>query len=198
MKYLLLISLFFTAVPIWASSTADQRLEDRQARVEEAQLNRESRQADRQQRQEELQVNREERVNQRCEVLASRFETRIARYDNNQSRERQFGDRVTQVTQKIIDKAVADGLDTNAVEVSLQEFETKVADSQSAYDQHINDLRETQDYVCGESEGAYKTELEESRASLTVVREAVLETRNYYQTVLRPAIQALKDQATNN
>lgn len=172
-----------------------ERVKAAEAKKAEVQAKMEERKAQAEEKKAELEAKRDEMVEQRCEVLEKRFETRIARYENNQAGVERLRERVVALVEKVIEKAKEEGLETAAVERALEEFKALIAEAEAVYAEHISELSQTQEYACGESEGQFKSRLEEARATLKEVRDAVLAARSYYQTELKPALQALRSQA---
>lgn len=150
------------------------------------------RQERREDRQEKRQEVRQKIVAKRCQIGERLIGVRINRYDNNKLLVLRFGERAAKISENLIARANDASIDTSKAEDALGEFKTKIEGLDQKYANHIEALKETQQFACGESEGKFKNELAEARILLKEARDSLLETRSYYQSTLRPALVELR------
>lgn len=135
----------------------------------------------------------EKRWEYRCQNIEKRIDFIITRFDNNKERHIRHYNRMRDRIQFIINRLTEKGYDTAKLKEDLQTFNDMIKDLAADYSSFINKLRETQDYVCGHSEGQFKAKLEEAMALLKIVHEDVLRIRHFYQTTIRADIKDLKN-----
>lgn len=169
--------------PVSAQNVQDQ-LEQRQQQAQE-------RQAQFEENQQQREAAREERVETRCELATTRIDLWVTRYENNQSRNQRVYDRLNEIADQVVDRAQAAGKDTTEFETVLAEFLSLADTARAEYSQLITELENTQQYACGESEGDFVEAMRVTRAQLIETRQATLDARQYYQSTVRPAAQAL-------
>jgi len=136
----------------------------------------------------------EESAENRCNLITTRVDTLVARYDNNKNRHINNYNRIKDRTQTLAARLQSKGYDTKEVGTNLQTLDTYIKNISQDYTKFVSALRESKEMACGQSEGAYRAKLQEARDYLKDVRESALETRNFVQTTLRPSIQELRDQ----
>lgn len=136
----------------------------------------------------------EERMAKICNVVTTRLDERIARFDANHERHvtayRNLQARVT----KFVERIEAKGYDATKIKADLTELNTKIEKLATDYRAYIAVLRGSREVTCGGSEGVFRGKLTEAKRLLGIVHQDVLDIRNYYQTTIRPDIRAIKDQ----
>jgi len=147
-----------------------------------------------QERQEARQERVENRVERRCEIVNTRIQARISRYEEHYSDVETHMDKVTQRTNEFIDRLEQKGYDVSAVRSDLQTLEDMRNTRRNLYTAFINALQEATQYDCGDSNGAFKTALAESRTALAAWRDQVRANREYIHNTLRVDLQALREQ----
>lgn len=131
------------------------------------------------------QEGRAERVQERIDLIISRF-------DNNKERHIAAYNRVKDKLKGIADALEGRGYDLTQVRADYQALDQMILQAARDYSSFISKLEEARNYTPGD--GQFGEALEEARALLAKFRQEVLGIRSFYQTVVRPHVQALKDQ----
>jgi len=136
----------------------------------------------------------EERVERRCEMVNSRIERRISFYEEHYAQVEARMERVTSRLDELTDRLEAKGYDVSQVRGDLTTLETMRGTRRNLYTAFIDELQETKQYDCGDSEGAFRSTLEQSREALAKWREQIKANHDFIQDTLRPDLQALREQ----
>jgi Skp family chaperone for outer membrane proteins len=140
-------------------------------------------------------VQENENIQKRCDIVTKQIDTHLARYKNNYNRHsRVYGNMKNRLV-KLVERLELKGYDVTKLEADLVKLDEKILKLKTDYDAYIKELEETKEFVCGESEGQFKTALAEARAKLRLVHTDILDIRNYYQTVIKVDIQTLRKEA---
>ncbi len=147
-----------------------------------------------QERQEAFQERVKNRVERQCDIVNNRIDARISHYEAHYNDVEARMDRVTKRTNEFINRLKIKGYDVSKVRSDLSTLEEMRTTQRSLYTAFINELKEAKQYDCGDSEGAFKTAMDESRAALAKWRDQIKANREYINTTLRPDLQALREQ----
>jgi chromosome segregation ATPase len=150
-----------------------------------------------QERQEARQERIEDRAERHCDIVNKRIDARISHYEQHYNDVEARMARVTQRTTDFINRLETKGYDVSKVRSDLATLEEMRATRRNLYTAFINELEEAKQYDCGDSEGAFKTAMEESRGALAKWRDQVKANREYINGTLRPDLQALRGQNPN-
>lgn len=135
----------------------------------------------------------EQRIKQKCSLVTSRVELIITRYDNNKERHikryKKAIERLKNANQKLKEL----GCNTSKVESDYQKLNSMIIEFAKEYNAFIEYLRNTQNYICGESHGDYLKSLNQARNQLMVARQISLNARNFYQSTIRKDLLGLKE-----
>src|SRR3989344_5199588 len=131
-------------------------------------------------------------IEKRCFVAQNRIEQRVETYrknrDNHITRYNKMKDRLTTLVNKLTGK----GYDTAKLKADLVVLDGKIqkfaADSAAFHKK----LEEANDYNCGDSEGAFKSRVEEARDLLKIVRADAKDIWDYFKNTIKPDFQALR------
>jgi len=129
-----------------------------------------------------------------CTAVENRIKGQIERFDNNKGFHQQQFENLRNRVSKIVDRLKAKGFDTSDLTTDLATLDTKIAKFKTDYTTFIDKLRESQDLPCGESQGAFKDKIQESRDALKIVRADVKDIVDYYRNTIKPDLQKLRDQ----
>ncbi|MEK7183964.1 MAG: hypothetical protein AAB701_00380 [Patescibacteria group bacterium] len=131
----------------------------------------------------------EQRIETRVNTLTAVRTRRIAAYGNSVER-----------YQKLVDRLDEAGYDTTKLREDAKEFNRLVLAFGEAFTAHLDALKATQAFPCGESNGEFLRSLDAARDKLRAVREAADAIRDYWRNTIRPDLQAIKNQqpAANN
>lgn len=147
-----------------------------------------------QERLEDRDDRRENRVANRCQRLTARIQNRIQNFETNRERHRERYQFLAGRLADAVARLKAKGYDTAALEAHLQEYNGLVGNYAEQYAGFIDALRETANYACGESEGAFAGVLRTAHEKLEIARQTRVQIRNYYRQTIRPEIIALRRQ----
>ena len=142
----------------------------------------------------QLQEEAQRRLTAICAEVETRIALNIARYDNNKERHIQNYNRLKEKVQEKITKLAGLGVDVTKLDVDLTTLDGKIRLFATDYAAFVAVLRESQTFVCGESEGEFRGKLENSRILLAKVKSDALDIRLYYQETIRPDIEAVRAQ----
>ena len=173
------------AVNATAAARHQEMVEQRQAAVAEHQETME-------QKREELQEQRQEQVEQRCEQIGARINNRLNQYQNNKDRHQQRYLRVKSRVEDLVSKLEDKDCDVSEVRADLITMEVLLTDLASSWRVFHDELYTTHDYVCGDSEGEYKTQLQAAQSGLTQVRKAAQALQDFVQGELKSDLNDLK------
>lgn len=147
-----------------------------------------------QKKKEEFKAMREKLTEQKCAMIQQRMETRTSRFDNNKERHMSVYKNLKDRIGKFIARAEEKGYDTTKPKADLKVLDEKINKFAKDYAAHVAKLKETKTLACGHSEGEFRSTLLDARELLKVAHQDAADIRNYYQTVIRPDIRALRDQ----
>ncbi|MCJ7653005.1 MAG: hypothetical protein MUO75_04820 [Actinobacteria bacterium] len=133
---------------------------------------------------------RQEARSQRIQQI----ETIIARFEANKERHIAVYNRIKDRLKEAADSLQAKGYDLTNVRQDYSALDSKIVKFATDYATFISDLRAAESYVPLESQGQFLSALEVARAQLRVARADSLDIRNFYWTVVRPDVQALRNQ----
>lgn len=145
-------------------------------------------------KQEERQAQRKEAWAQRCDNIEERIEFRLERYKANKQTHIDRYNQIKELVQNVISRFKQTGLDTSTLESMIATHDQMVRDWATEYDEFITLLSKSQDYVCGESEGAFKEKLQESREKLLSARKLRLAAREYFYSTVRVELSRLREE----
>lgn len=191
---ILLGSFFAFAVAVGESSTGEEREQLKAERAAAREEAKEAREEAREEAKEAREEAKEERKEKRCERIQNRIQNREERYEEKLNRHEMKFDRVADKVESLSERFKDSGLDVSDLEASLATFEGMVNDLRDEQEAFIAALGETENYVCGESEGEFKNQLKEAREMVPGIKEQVAEVRDYYKNTLREEILKLREQ----
>lgn len=203
-SYLLSISILGVYLCLPATVFAEQddsreSTKDRPERIEtrmnEREEKKEVREETRDQKREEAQ---EQRMEKRCEVVGTLVDKRISIFEQNKGNHvenyNKLKTRLSGIATKLNDK----GFDTTELVADLATFDSMVKEYAAKYMSFIETLKSSKEVVCGESDGAYKNKLEESKSMLKELKQMRAHIREFYLNEIRADIKVLREQAVEN
>jgi cytochrome c556 len=196
-KNMLFFLSFFLAVPFLVGAVSedaqtkhDQMQEEREAKK----ADRDAKKAEREEVKEEKKEAKEERKQERCDEVEARVKDKIAKYEAGQIKRLNVFKSVQARLNNLVKKVEAKGYDATELKADLEILEQKRETFQNEFEKHVSELKDTQSYACGESEGEFKNQLRNSRTQLKVAREAHTEMRNFFKNEIKGDVAALKSQ----
>ncbi len=139
----------------------------------------------------------QEIIDKRCNLVNSKISLLITRYENNKQRHILKYEKIKERMIGINKILKSRGCDTSKVENDYQKLDTMIVEFSKEYNNFINLLKTTQNYVCGKSQGDYLKSLNQARQQLIIVRQKSLDIRNFWQGTIRQDLIQLKEQCKN-
>lgn len=141
-------------------------------------------------KQQEREQNLQDKIENRCESVQARIKNRMNTYeakkDKHMSQYNQIQQRISDLIAKLNDK----GCDTNGLADDMLTLEDLIAQFVAAYRNLDNDLKTSNNFACGESEGNYVSSVRAAQANIPLILTKAKAIRTHVQTVLRPNLQA--------
>lgn len=175
----------------------DKRLETKRVRVEETKERASDRQEAATDRKEAAAERKSDAVANRCEQVSAAIESRLSNYDSmKEFRVNRYQSMKEQVSALVVRLDEA-GYNTVALKTELEEFDALVQIFASDANAAAEALRSSKSFACGESEGEFKSQLEQAKAAFSKASASAKAVGEHYRTQLKPVLQALKEQAKN-
>jgi hypothetical protein len=146
---------------------------------------------------EERETAKEERQaakEEKCKNVGSRIEAKMNKYENGNISVEDVHKRLKERIRNMITRLENNGIDAGKLEDDLAVLEQKINQVASSYDTFIAGLEETKTYACGESQGQFRTKLQEAKKLMANVRTGRQETMSYITKTIIPDIKALREQ----
>jgi chromosome segregation ATPase len=141
----------------------------------------------------EFKDNKEKLTEEKCKTLETKIATRLNRYENNsQMTENVYGNIQTRLT-KLLDKLKTAGADTKKFETDLATLQTKIDKLKADQATFLASLKETQAFVCGKSEGEFKTKLENSRKVPELIKADRQDVRSFFEKTLKADLKTIRE-----
>lgn len=190
---LLTIVIAIIALPLMLAGGISAQTIDEQS--ETIQNNRQELQQDIEENREQRQEAREESVEQRCSIATTRIDNITARYDDNRLRYVERYDRLTERLENLVSYLNENQpeVDTSTLEAQIAEMRGQSSLFSAEIDAAISELEQSKQFACGESEGAYRNELQEARAELLDAREKAVEINNYFLNTIIPELENIRN-----
>lgn len=141
-----------------------------------------------------IQQKREELKTQRCTILTQNIDRRINRFNNNKERHINQYNTAKQRLSQLIEKLQQQGYDVSQLQADGETWDGKIQKFSADYVVFINKLTDTKNAPCGQSEGTFRTLLNQARQQVKIIHQDSVDARAYYQTVIKTDIQAIRDQ----
>ncbi len=141
-----------------------------------------------------IQQKRDDLKSQRCTVLTQNIDRRINRFNNNKERHINQYNTTKQRLSQLVTKLQQKGYDVTQLQTDGKIWDGKIQKFGSDFVVFINKLTETKNVGCGQSDGAFRTLLNQARQQLVVVHQDSVDARTYYQTVIKKDIEAIRNQ----
>ena len=129
-----------------------------------------------------------------CENLQKRIEQRIANYKNLREKHQANYDRIADRIRKLVTLFDEKGNDTAQLVADLKTLDEKIAKFASDADAAVKKLEEANDFVCGKSEGKFKSTLKEAKDLFDVARQSAKDVKDFLNTTIKDDLLALRNQ----
>ena len=136
----------------------------------------------------------QERLETRCQFLENRIKGRIDAYDANYNGQILRYTNIKQNVTKAITRLTELGYNTTKVSDDLKQLDVLLKEWNNLRNQFIAALQNSQNFVCGESEGAFKNAVDNAAADGKLMRSKAEEIKNFVKNTLRSDLQELRKQ----
>lgn len=128
----------------------------------------------------------------RCPVVESKIQVKSTNFDNSKVKHLEVYAKVKERLVVIVDKLAAKGFDVASLRAALVIYDQKIKKFSDDYAIYIGKLKESQVYVCGKSEGQFRTQLKEAKVALAQVHKDAVDIRTYYAQTIKPEINKIR------
>lgn len=190
-KKMFFVISFFLVMPFLVGAVASEDVQIKRDEMKEA---RDAKKAEREEIKADREEAREEKIQARCDEVEAKVKGKIAKYEAGQTKRLNVFKSVQARLNNLVKKVEAKGYDATELKADLEILEQKRKTFQNEFERHVSELKDTQSYACGKSEGEFKNQLRNSRTQLKVAREAHTEIRNFFKNEIKGDVAALKSQ----
>jgi len=184
-KTLLLLALFVALSVLSPRPTQakyGEKMEAAKERVQERKENREEKKED-----------NEEKRTEKCDEITKKIEDKVTNFDNtHKMHERQYALMKEKIGKVILEKSAA-GKDVSKLRTDLDTLNGKIEKFNTDKKAFLDALKNTQQFACGQSEGAFKDALKAAQDKHKIVLADEKDIRNFYQNTIRADLKLLKD-----
>jgi len=142
----------------------------------------------------QVQTTREQLRAERCSRVTTLVDNRTKIFNSNKDRHITRFQGVVSRVQETITKLEAKQLDVTKLKADLQTLNQKIVEFGQSHAKFIQLLEDSKQYVCGASEGQFKTAMEAARAELKKSRALAKETITFIREELKKTVQELRQQ----
>ena len=136
---------------------------------------------------------------QRCEKVKTNAEKKLEAIEKKRDKHQTAYQNLISRLEILIEKLESRGYSVADIKTELSMLKTKVEKFGEDYQKFFDLMAEVKTQACGgETDNQVKAKLLEARTQLKTVRQDAKEIREYYDTVIRPDIKALKNQTPSN
>ncbi|MFW5702385.1 MAG: hypothetical protein ACOCXP_00260 [Candidatus Dojkabacteria bacterium] len=164
------------------SETVEQIQEERQQRIQETQ-----------QQAAERQEQRAENLEARCEITTGRINNVTARYSENRLRYTNRYERLITRLENLNNYLNEQGIDSGELTSQIERLKELQVEFDSEIGAAIAHLEDSKQFACGQSEGAFRNELQNARQDLLQGRSSAVEINQYFQNTVVPQLQLIRD-----
>lgn len=180
LKYSLLT---FTLLILLSTSTAHAEYSDKSKQMRDIPEERQQRQEERNQLRDEQCVQLQDRIQNRINAFNENKDGNVARYQEAKQR-----------IADLISKLETQGVDVTTLKDHLDVFDGMITKYASVYVDFIESLKSTTQYICGESQGAFKDAMSIVRQKHQEVIAQRQDIHEYFIHTLKEDIKALRVQ----
>jgi hypothetical protein len=141
----------------------------------------------------QLRANKES-LEVKCDAIENRIDAHLTRFNANKTRHATQYQKLKEGFRELISTLSAKGYDVTSLQADAKVLDEKILKFATDYKAFADQLGKARLLSCGESEGAFKTEMQKARDLLSVVNQSSQDVRQYYQTVIKADVQALRQQ----
>ena len=140
---------------------------------------------------------KEGNLEKRCDRMQSNIEKRIEMYNQRKDVHKAAYERFLTKVAEIIEKLETKGKDTTQIAQEVEKLETLVKEFATSVESSVAMLEDANDYNCGQSEGEFKTRIQNTRVSFESTRKAAEAVREQMKVVRETIREAIKTRNTS-
>ncbi len=133
-------------------------------------------------------------LERRGEMLRQRIELLVTRFENNEERHMEAYNRAKEKVKQLLETLQDKGYDVSRLAQDLAAWDAMIVEFAKDYAAFIAELKELEGLAVGQSEGQFRSGLQEARQLLMKVHQDALDIRLFYQKTIRADIQEIKAQ----
>lgn len=130
----------------------------------------------------------------RCAILESKIQIKVSNFDNSKVKHLEIYAKVKEKVNVLADRLAAQGVDVTALKSYLTVYDQKIQKFSDDYAAYVTKLKESQEFVCGKSEGQFRAKWKEAKTALVQVHKDAVDIRTYYAQTLKPELNRIKNQ----
>jgi len=137
----------------------------------------------------------------KCKNVETRTNQRLSHFQTIKTAHSKAYENLVSRLEKFIDRIKAKGYDTTKLAIDLATLKGKIADFEQAYSDYQVILAQLPALTCQQPNSDFQAKLKEARAQLKIVHQKAADIRDYWRTVIRVDLLAIKKQypgATSN
>lgn len=140
---------------------------------------------------------KEGNMERRCELMQSNIEKRIEMYNRRKDVHKAAYERFLTKVEEIIERLEAKGKDTTQIVQEVEELKALIKEFSTSVETSVTMLEEANDYNCGQSEGEFKTRIQDTKVSFEATRESAKAVREQMKMVKETIREAVKARNTS-
>lgn len=144
---------------------------------------------------EKIEEKRQETVQTKCEVITKNINKRLEIFSENKDKHVERYSELKEKVAELVTKLETRGYDVTALKNDLLLLDEKIQKFAADYVIFIDQLKQTQSFACGQSEGAYAQALTKAKTQLRLIREDALDIKNFYLNVIKADLRELREQS---
>lgn len=130
----------------------------------------------------------QERWQERCQKTESKINEKIAKFEKNRGNHILRYQKAFSLLQRIENKLRLRGQDTETLKEKITALDTMIKEYAANYQNFIDELKGTENYVCGESKGKFISELNQARKEWREAHTKRFEIKKFIWEEVRPEI----------
>ncbi len=138
--------------------------------------------------------NKEAKLETRCRLLENRINGRIDAYDANYKGQVNRYNNIKSNTVKAVTRLEELGLNTTKLEDDLKQLDVLLKTWNTYRNQFIKTLEDSKSFVCGESEGAFKSQVEQAATLGKELRKMGEDIKNFVKNSIRADLLEIRSQ----
>lgn len=131
---------------------------------------------------------------QRCDSMTAKVNTINARYNTNQERYTKTFQNIADKVDGFVTRLKANGVDVVLLEQDMVRVREMIQNVNQYYNSFQKGLENSNQFVCGQSQGDYVRELSQAREQLRLTRQEMIQLREFIRTNIRVDLELIKSE----